>query len=54
MRIHRADIASMMVLGGMAAQGYGVYFFHGPAWSMIIVGTEIALMGLVGVLRNAR
>lgn len=49
-----ATIASIMVLGGIAAQGIGLYGLAGGHWiALAVVGTEMAALGLVGVLRNA-
>lgn len=47
-------IADTMVLGGLGAQGAGLYFAFGPAVCALVVGTEVALIGLIGVMRIAR
>ena len=45
-----ADIASIMVLCGLAAQCAGLcVMFGGVSWSLVVVGTELAALGLVGV-----
>ena len=52
LRVRPADIASLMVLWGLGAQGFGLYTVaDSTGWALLIVGTEIGLMGLVGVLR---
>ena len=43
-----ADVASLLVVVGLGAQGLGLHMAMGP-WALIIVGTEVAVMGLVGV-----
>lgn len=47
-------IADAMVLGGLAGQGAGLYFAFGPAVCALVLGTEVAVIGLIGVMRSAR
>jgi hypothetical protein len=51
--IRAADIASLLVVVGLGAQGYGLYEWLGMWCPFLVVGTEVAVMGLVGVLRHA-
>ncbi len=52
-KVRPADIASLLVVVGLGAQGYGLYEWLGLWCPSMVVGTEIALMGLLGVLRHA-
>lgn len=47
------DVASLMVLVGMGFQSYGLYDLHSLGLPFLFVGTEIAIIGLLGVLRGA-
>ncbi len=51
--IRAADVASLFVVIGLGAQGYGLYEWLGLWSTNMVVGTEILLMGLVGVWRHA-
>lgn len=44
-------IADVILLSGLVAQGAGLYFAFGPDVCAVVVGTEVALIGLIGVLR---
>lgn len=49
--VRPADIASLMVLFGLIGQGFALYSISGAALAAGVIGTEVALLGLVGVLR---
>lgn len=48
-----ADVATLIVVVGFGVQGYGLYEWQGSWCANLVVGTEIALVGLVGVWRHA-
>lgn len=53
MRIRAVDVASLFVLAGISAQGAGLWLAFGAGVCLTAMGTEVALLGIVGVL-NAR
>ena len=53
MKIRAADVASLVFVLGVVAQGFGAYDLGGVGWAAAIVGTELAALGLMGVLRHA-
>lgn len=51
MTINPVRIAEALFVAGLTAQGVGVFAEFGGHWAAIVVGTEIAAIGIVGVLR---
>lgn len=49
--INPVRIAEALFLAGVAAQGYGVYHALGVDWAAIVLGTEMAAIGIIGVIR---
>jgi len=47
------NLASGIFFTGLAAQAAGAYLVWGPGAALAIVGTELAVIGLVGVLGHA-
>ncbi|KKN71029.1 hypothetical protein LCGC14_0424460 [marine sediment metagenome] len=51
-KIRPVDVASLFVMVGLGSQGYGLHEWLGLWSACLIVGTEVALMGLFGVMRH--
>ena len=48
------NFCSGLFAAGLIAQGYGLFLLHGLWLPCAIVGSELALLGLAGVIRGAR
>lgn len=44
-------VAEGMVIAGLGAQGWALYELAGVWVAMAVVGTEVACLGLLGLLR---
>lgn len=53
MKIRAADVASLMFLTGLVVQCLGLYHLGGLGLTFIVAGSELALLGIAGVFRNA-
>ena len=47
----QALIVDLLILGGLAAQGAGLYMTCGLGVALAVVGTEMAALGVVGATR---
>lgn len=54
MKITGSDVSSLVLVLGLGAQGYGLYDWAGLWCTCLVVGTEIAAMGLAGVWSHVR
>lgn len=55
--MRREDVASLLIMCGVAIQSWGLYDLGGVGLAASIVGTELALAGAVAIYRavmNAR
>ena len=52
-RVRAADVASVMFMTGVAVQGFGLYALGGMGLTTLVIGTELAILGIVGVFRHA-
>lgn len=44
-------VLDALVVGGVAAQGVGIYMQAGIGYALLVVGTEVALLGVIGAAR---
>ena len=47
------NIASALAISGAVAQWVGVYTLYGVGPMLIVAGSEVAAIGLMGVIRRA-
>lgn len=51
--MHPGSVATLILAAGLGAQGAGIYLLSGMPTALVAVGTEIAAIGLMAVLRCA-